>query len=266
MIQIAICDDSPYELDEICRITQSYLKNRKEDYTISQFITLHDLQDQLLVSNFEILLLDVKFDAEKTTSIEFAQKLSNISPNVQIIFITNYLAFFPEVYFCNHIYCILKEELEKKLPRAIDVALKNIKKKSVYSEYTIPVIMNRRTKMILVNDTLFLEKNKREIIFKCLNVESYFTKDEIKMNSDLKITTYGSFDEYIPILPVYFIQTHRSYIANLNYVKAVRNNELVLFTGDIIPISRKYRKATLARISELYFQDDFGNIHDPKDK
>lgn len=256
MIQIAICDDSPYELDKISKLTQSYLKQKKQEYVITQFFSLRDLQDQMLISKFEILLLDVKFKEEKTTSLDFAQQLANIAPQIQIIFITGYLSYFPEVYLCNHIYCILKEDLEKHLPRAMDKALKllNNRLKS-NQENVIHITMNRHVKIIPVNDILYLEKRFREIYFKCQNIQNYLTPDEIKTLNELFVTTYGSFNNYLPLLPNSFVQNHRSYITNLDYVKSVQHDALYLLNGDIIPISRNYKKQTMQRIAELYFHE-----------
>lgn len=257
MIRIAACDDSPYQLDKICKVTQDYLKLKKQEYILTQFNMLKDLQDQLLIGNFEILLLDIQFDAEKTTSLEFVQKLTSISPDVQIIFITNYMMYFPDVYLCNHIYCILKDELEKRLPKALEKALKNLnKKKNILTEDALHIVMNRHAKVIQNNEIYYLEKDRRKIIFHCRDIKSYFTSDELKSKKTPVIDPYGSFDDYLPLLPEYFVQTHRSYIVNLNYVKSVQGNDLLLLNEDIIPISRNYKKNTMNVIAKLFFHTE----------
>ena len=43
-------------------------------------------------------------------------------------------------------------------------------------------------------------------------------------------------------LPEFFIQPHRSYIVNYEQIKHFKPDELIVFTGDRIPISRSKRR------------------------
>ena len=123
MIRVAICDDAPYELEKIRQLAQAILKEKRTEAYITTWTSLQELQDQIFEGQFDLLLLDIRFETEKQTSLELAQKCSVIAPELQIIFITGYLQYFPDVYLCQHVYCLLKEDLERRLPLAMNKAL-----------------------------------------------------------------------------------------------------------------------------------------------
>ncbi|WP_020225065.1 LytR/AlgR family response regulator transcription factor [Holdemania massiliensis] len=253
MIKVAICDDNIQNLELISRFTRKIANNLNMSFIINEYSDLKSLQSDLINNPFDIFLLDIWFDTEKTTSLSLAQKLSDIAPTAKIIFLTNYPCYFPEVYICQHIYCILKEDIDKKLPIALEKAISIINKDLNYTD--IPITMNRITKIVPTHDILYLEKSLRKIQFVCRkskNTPLNSFSETIEKNH-IVITTYGGFDKYFSILPDNFVQTHRSYIVNMNYVKTVSNNTLVLFNDEIIPISRNFRKHVSRKISALYF-------------
>lgn len=47
-----------------------------------------------------------------------------------------------------------------------------------------------------------------------------------------------------------FIQIHKSYIINLDYLKGINKNEILLFDNTRIPIGRKYRDLFYERYQE----------------
>lgn len=254
MLTIGICDDNVYELDEICRKTKSTLKELKLEFILYQYSTLQELYNEIFEKNFNILLLDIKFEVEKKTSFDIAQKLSSISPKTQIIFITSYVNYFPDVYICNHVYCILKEKMVTKLPEAIDKAIRNINNDSSENKL-ISVTMNRNTQFLEVNEIIYLEKSLRKICFNCrsLNDKAIPATQKNPPNNKQIISTYASFDDYRELLPSNFVQTHRSYIVNLNYVKSLKGDRLILINDEEISISRKYKKDVLNLMMKLFF-------------
>lgn len=52
----------------------------------------------------------------------------------------------------------------------------------------------------------------------------------------------GSLSKILEDLPPNFIQCHRSYVVNSNFVKQVTGKTLFLLNGDTVPISRSYQK------------------------
>ena len=257
MIKIAICDDNIYNLEHISKLTRNIANELKIHFIINKYADLNSLQNELLTCAFDIFLLDIKFEAEKTTSLPLAQQLTDIAPNAQIIFITNYPNYFPEVYSCHHIYCILKEDIEKKLPFAIKKAISIINKDLNYKD--IPITMNRVTKIIPTHDILYLEKSLRKIQFVCRKSKNTTISQSLDVvnQNHIVIETYGSFEKYFSSLPDNFLHTHRSYIVNMNYVKSIKNNTLVLLNDEIVPVSRNFRKQVNKKFTNLYLNSTF---------
>ena len=56
--------------------------------------------------------------------------------------------------------------------------------------------------------------------------------------------TYGKLADYERRLPERFVRCHKSFLVNMDYVVACRSNELVLSTGQTVPVSQSRRKST----------------------
>ena len=41
--------------------------------------------------------------------------------------------------------------------------------------------------------------------------------------------------------PLLFVRTHASYLVNMEYIHSIRDTEILLQSGESIPMSRKYR-------------------------
>lgn len=242
-INIAICDDSKIESDSVATFVQEILDSKLIKYDLQCFDSLESLKEALALTAFQILLLDVRF--ENTNSIPFAKRMSDIYPHMQIIFITNYPEFFPDVYLCQHVYCIQKSDLHLRLPDAFNKALANINSRS----NRITVTSNYNTYILDTSQIIYLEKNLRK-------VDYVYRKDLSKsMTPDnvLRIETYGKFSEILPQLPDNFIQTHQSYAINMNYIQSIKNNQVILMTGEEILISRKFKKNLLDQLKHFIF-------------
>lgn len=236
MINLAILDDDSIHLENLVDKTTKILGKKNIEFKITQFNDVNTLTDQLVSSDFDIFLLDVKV-GDNTTSISLGKKINEISDNAQIIFVTSYPIYFTEVYDCRHVYCILKEELDKRLEDALDVALKNIND----SDSNNIVVKEKHNSHILrSSDILYLEKDLRKIKF--------------VMKDKSVIETYASFDDYISDLPKCFVQIHRSFIINANYIKNVNLNYVILLNDEQIPISRTYKKDAMDILLKEYIK------------
>lgn len=58
------------------------------------------------------------------------------------------------------------------------------------------------------------------------------------------LETYGKLSEVARKLPSSFVQSHKSFLVNLAFVRELRADSLVLTTGEVVPMSQKRRKAT----------------------
>lgn len=98
----------------------------------------------------------------------------------------------------------------------------------------------KKTRQLIIEDHIVL-KNKTKIY---LNELIYIKSDDHYLEiltSKKKEYLRGSILEILKELPPNFVQCHRSYIINKNYIQSLNSNEIVL-KGDLqVPISRKFK-------------------------
>ncbi|MBT1177700.1 LytTR family transcriptional regulator DNA-binding domain-containing protein [Bifidobacterium callimiconis] len=66
--------------------------------------------------------------------------------------------------------------------------------------------------------------------------------------ADEMIETYSTIAEFMALLPSYFLQCHKSYLVNMNYVRLFNGSSIVLTTGEEIPVSQRRRSYAKARL------------------
>lgn len=62
------------------------------------------------------------------------------------------------------------------------------------------------------------------------------------------IETYSTLAEFMVMLPSYFLQCHKSYLVNMNYVRQFDGSSILLATGEEIPVSQRRRSYAKARL------------------
>ena len=99
----------------------------------------------------------------------------------------------------------------------------------------------------------------KSVLFHCRHPENYVERSErakrLREQKPLTIDVYGVFDEYLPLLSAAFVQIHRSYIVNLNYIKSLQREGLVMLNGDLIPISRQFRSQFMKAMKQYFFHE-----------
>lgn len=93
-------------------------------------------------------------------------------------------------------------------------------------------------KMISINDVIYFESLNRHIIFHFANTSTLEIKDS--MENMISVFSYPS-----------FVQIHRSYCINLNYVDSFTPLAVTMTDGCKIPLSRK---------KQTIFQERFNNL------
>ena len=93
-------------------------------------------------------------------------------------------------------------------------------------------------KMISINDVIYFESLNRHIIFHFANTSTLEIKDS--MENMISVFSYPS-----------FVQIHRSYCINLNYVDSFTPLAVTMTDGCKIPLSRKKQTIFQERVNNL---------------
>lgn len=219
MQHIIICEDSTIQADHL---KQEVLKLGLSNVSCQVYNTTMDLLENLSnINAYSIFLLDIMMP--EINGIELAKEINRIHPHACIIFVTAYLNTIGDAQDVNHCYFLLKKELKKRLPIALDKAINTIKN----SKKTILVSQGSEKVVVNVDDILYLERVKR---YTYLVLQS----EKLRVKEDLTALA--------TMLPNNFYRCHHSFMINFDKVSAMKKLSFFIGSEYSIPISRSYQK------------------------
>ena len=121
MLQIAVCDDEKLYLNEVLKILHETLDgppNKIQAFQNSAALIAAVEEDGYIP---DIAVLDIRMD--EVDGITLAKQLNKASPTSKIIFISSYSGYLMDVYETEHVYFVLKPNMEERLPAALQKAL-----------------------------------------------------------------------------------------------------------------------------------------------
>lgn len=220
MMNIAIVDDNKYVLKELSKIV---LDICGEDTGIKTYSRgkgiLDDIQEEMISP--EIIFMDIELGIDN--GIDIASCINDKLPLSQIIFVSAFDDYYLDVYDSRHVYFLKKPFEIESVSKAIDTAMKNI---DIQSKDVLSFVYNRKTYSVNFNSISSIESNSRKIYLHCVNGEEF--------------EFYGKLDLIAESLPDCFFRCHRSFVVNINHVSCQGRTELIMKTGEAIPISRRY--------------------------
>lgn len=230
MLNIAICDDEPVEIEYLTSLVQEWAKATKTSVNISGFASaeafLFKYEED---KNFDILLLDIQMKA--MDGIELAEKIRENNSGVQIVFITGFPDYISRGYDVSALHYLIKPVEKEKLSEVLSKACDNLKKEEKF----ILLSVDNESFKINLKDIIYIEAFGHSSCVACENKE---------YNTKLSISDIAK------VLDNSFIQCHRSYIANLQHVSRIAKTDVVFDNGKIIPVSRRmYNDVNMAFIN-----------------
>lgn len=229
-MKICICDDDKNVhkcLKEFCR---QFLGNNQ--FEIS---SIHSAEE--LINNYEhnirydIIFLDIEMLL--LSGIEAAIQIKNISPNVIIIFVSNYPKYVFETFVVEPLHFLVKPISEQEFSNVFQRAIH--KYKTLNSSITLKWQSERY--IIKIDKIKYIEGYKRHITV-CTNTETF--------------EAIGKIPDMQKILEPYgFVRTHQGFLVNMNYIKRFDANDVVLFDNTKVMLSVRKRTAALKKFDEF---------------
>ena len=230
-MRVAICDDESIALEML----HEQLKEIREITQIRTYLASADFL--LSVENgerFDLVFMDIDWKEEKT-GIDFAADLLKLSPLTQIIYVTGYNdRFSQQIFLKNANLCGFLVK-----PVNMDTLLQLLEKAKE------KVVLQEEEKLVVKGSGIIHAIPYQEI--------SYFESAGRKLvifTLDGKIEIYEKLDDLRKRLPEGFLQCHKSFLVNMNHIRRIDKNHILLKSGTEIPISR----AKYAETRERYFR------------
>ena len=219
MYKLCMCDDRGKCRDFVRSETEKYFSGIGESCEFDEYVSGDDFLYHLRPGYYDIVFFDVEMDG--TDGIETAKRLRRIDSNVVIIFTSALKETVFRGFIAEPLTFLTKplraDEVQDALRRALSQVQRTQKQKFVYT-------VNKVTNVIAVRDIVYLESKGRVI--------------EIVSLSG-RIPFYGRLDtaQSNPALDG-FLRCHQSFLVNPDYIMEISGSEILLTTGESVPIRR----------------------------
>lgn len=233
MIRIAICDD-----EQNSRI---YLKELIQEQNVVCEITEYKSGEELLDANkrFDVLFLDIDLKTN-ISGMDLAKHIRNREGKKLpiIIFVTGYSEYVFDAFDVDAFHYLVKPVSKEKFIEVFHKAVSQITEEMEQQKRTLHVQFANTNKVIPIEDILYVESQNHKVIL--------HTKQEM-------IEYYEKISDLEDELNEQFFRIHKGYLMNLAYVDKYNKSEVVLFSKDILPIS-KYKYADFVK-AYLHFME-----------
>ncbi len=229
MKRIAICDDEPRVLSEL----QGYIQEYSVQNQITLMVSKFTCAEQLLCSAqvFDLLILDIRMQG--INGMDAAKQLHTRGRLCAVIFLTALKDYVFDAFEVDAVNYLLKPIDRQKLFDSMDKVLKK-------DEAELLIKQGHDYRKIRLDDILYFEAMGRKVVV-------YLETETLEY--------YQKFQALSAQLSGSFVLPHRSFLVNLDHVKAIGGNDVVMDDGSKIPIA-KGRKEKFAQYLLKHFQRD----------
>lgn len=175
-------------------------------------------------ASIDIAIMDVVFEGEQG-GINAVRWLADRGYDSQIIYATGYIEYCTSVYETDHAYFLTKPLSQADLDRALSKALGNLAKRV------------RGGALVLKSGGRVVSVPHASIRF----VESIRRKVRVH-TADSAVESYSSLADIEEALPPSFVRCHKSFIVNLDQVAEIDKDDVVLRSGERVPVSQRHRR------------------------
>ena len=179
-----------------------------------------------------MLFVDVWMGEEESASrgnvipkgIDIVEKYRRYFARAQVVYMGNLDHYTPAIYETEHAFFLPKPFLQQDVDTALSCALNNL---SNNINKSLPVKVGTSVRLIKYSDLIYIESQRRKL--------------RLHLSNEV-IDMYGSLTAMAASLPWQFVQCHKSFIVNLEYVVELQKEGFVMASGDRIAVSQTKRK------------------------
>jgi DNA-binding LytR/AlgR family response regulator len=236
---VALCEDNVSHLHSIQKIVDDWVRaNGRDDVFVYAYMDTRDLlQEWEGGRRFDLLFLDIEFTA--MSGIGLAEAIRGGSKEAVIVFISHSSMHAVQSIEENPYRYIVKP-VEAHIPEIAHCLEYAYDQCAYMTENAFAVQVGKAMLRIRYSDILYIQSNE--------HWAHLFTVSSGKQLSYLE----NGFDAFTKPLPrKFFVRCHRRFLINLQHVRKLTREGLVLSDGTEIPVSRSYQDEIRAKFIEL---------------
>ncbi|MGB4660002.1 MAG: LytTR family DNA-binding domain-containing protein [Mobilitalea sp.] len=214
MYEIAVCDDQLSICEEIKQMVTELLLKRDIDIRVHIYTTGKDLLDEGIV--FDIMFLDIELENE--SGLVIAKEYS-ARRQTKIIFLTSHIEEMPNGYKVRAFRFLTKPVNLPDFEEAVWSAISDMQKDKKF------IVTDKDGEYIIrASEIMYVEAQQRSTGIRTME---RFARSSIPFRDMTK-----------ELEMIKFYNTHKSYIANMDYICKIDQLEIVLVNEERIKISR----------------------------
>ena len=219
-MKILIFDDNKNDIKHLTNCLKIFFKNKNISYQIKTCQNKEELLND--IDCYDFLFLDIELDQEN--GIDLGLELQKVKHHCRIIITTNYSKYAIDGYKIQAERYFIKPIHQQEFDLEMNTVIKNYIKENNY-------FFNKKVcdSKIYIKDILYIEFIDRKSMIHKLNGEIIMTNCTLKY-------WYDQFSIYN------FAYPYKAFLVNLKYVNALYKKDIRLTNGEMIPLSRHYKK------------------------
>ena len=222
MLYITMCDDEVVEIEYLTSLEKTWAAVKNIDVSITSFSSAENFlfayED---MKKLDILLLDIQMG--DMDGMDLARELRKSNEDVQIIFITGFPDFMADGYDVSALHYLMKPVKEERLFAVLDKAAVGVD----VQEAELLVQTADAAVKVAHRDILYIEAFAHYV--------QIFTKTGV-------LETRANIGDIAEALGDGFVRCHRSYVVGLRHVSHLTKTDVVLDSGQTVPLSRRMGK------------------------
>lgn len=223
-MKIAICDDEAADL----RLIQSYCAQYDPQIPTAAFYSGEALLEAYKSDFYDLVFLDIEMG--QMNGLEVGTRLINMPQKPVIVFTTQSLN------YAVRGYGIAMRYLPKPITYDMFSAVMELALERILPE-KISVLSNGEQVLIQISEILYFEILRHQLF--------------VHLRSGEKISVRGTLTEIISqVSHRSFVQPHKSFYINMEYVDRLTQQNIKMTNGDLIPIGRSKKDNFQLRLSE----------------
>ncbi|WEV70023.1 LytTR family DNA-binding domain-containing protein [Bifidobacterium sp. ESL0775] len=238
MVTVAVIEDdasASRRLTECLDRFSADPNNKDVEFKVTKFVEPTAFLDPYR-ADYDIVFMDIELP--NMNGLEAAHRLRAIDAHTILIFVTNMAQFAAKGYEVDALDYIIKPfsypDFARKLTRAVTLCRKNCK--------TVAITQRGGTQLVLLRDISYVEVKGHTLLYH--TEQGNITGTGSLQDVEEKLSGEG------------FLRCGKSYLTNQRFIKNIHGSEILLTTGDQLPIGRSYHKTFLASLAQ-----SLGNDH-----